>query len=60
MTEDQIDEAFDVKQIFLEEVREAFRKAKRSLSEEQFDYIVYNMQDALSLFSPWMNIEEIE
>lgn len=55
MTEDEIDHCYEVRDEFLNDVREAFRKAKTNMTEEQFDYIVFDMQDSLSLFSPWMN-----
>lgn len=60
MTEEQINQCYDVSEQFLIDVREAFRKAKASLSEEQLDYIIFRMQDGLSLFSPWMNAEDDE
>ncbi len=58
MTDDEVDAAFEAKQVFLRKVREALREMKSSLSEDQFDYIIDCCQDALSLFSPWMNAED--
>lgn len=55
ITDDEIDRCYEVRDEFLNDVREAFRKAKTNMTEEQFDYIVFDMQDSLSLFSPWMN-----
>ena len=55
ITDDEIDRCYEVRDEFLNDVREAFRKAKANMTEEQFDYIVFDMQDSLSLFSPWMN-----
>ena len=55
MTEDQYEKIDEVAHAFLDDVRRAFWSARDKLSEEEFDAAVYQMQDGLSLFSPWMN-----
>jgi len=55
MTEVQIDKAYAARDQFMEEVRAAYRKVQETLSEEELEYIIDNMQDSLSLYSPWMN-----
>lgn len=46
----------EIKQEFLSEVRKAYRDALRKLPPDvDAGLFVYPAQDALSLFSPWMN-----
>lgn len=60
MTEDEIEKAEEAVQQFLHHVRGGFWEFREKLTEEQFEeYFKPKAQDALSLYSPWMNSKPV-
>lgn len=59
MTEAEMDQVYAAKDKFMVKVREAFREMKRELPDKmQQDAATMIAQDQLSLYSPWMAMDE--
>ena len=55
MTDEEIDQTYAAKDVFLEKVRAAYHEMTLSISQSQMDYIKPLTQDSLSLYSPWFS-----
>ncbi len=58
MTEDELNIALSVRDQFLTETREIYRKLVKPLDDKIETAARYMIQDELSLFSPWFNADE--
>ena len=54
MTEDEAQEAFEAKERFFERLRDSYRQLKQELTEEQLEYVFYDIHHVVNLYNPYV------